>query len=153
MFSPDSSMHQPHLVVINLVDKSCISYYIVNPKSLFMSEHTKSCGNAIVLAILKYIRIFDAPILIDSPKHFISVCGKLNYLILYGLMCDIFEGRQFTTLNIDDLSRQVIISNLLPVKPPVTNKIGIDTTIKDKLLNTIENRRAFVKALIDDNLN
>ena len=153
MFSPDSNMHQPHLVVINLVDKSCISYYIVNPKSLFISEHTKSCGNALVLAILKYIRVFDAPFLIDSPNHFISVCGKLNYIILYGLICDIFEGRPFTTLNIDDLSRQIIISKLLPDKPTVNNKIGIDNTIRDKLFNTIENRRAFVKALISENLN
>ena len=58
MFSSDSNTHHPHLVVLNLVDKANITYYIINPKSLIISEQSKACSNALVLAILKFARIF-----------------------------------------------------------------------------------------------
>ena len=148
MFSSDSNIHHPHLVVLNLVDKSNITYFIINPKSLIISEKSKAASNALVLAILKFARIFDIPTLIDSPTHFVSASGRLNYLILYGLIRDIFEGRQFTTLDINELTRQVVISDLLPDKPIRVNIIDKVNRIQ---LN-IDERRTFINSIIAENL-
>ena len=64
------------------------------------------------------------------------------------MISDIFESREFTTLNINDLTRKVVISDLRPAKPIRVN--NIDKI--DRIQLNVDERRTFINNIIAENV-
>ena len=145
MFSSTNNVVYPHILIYN---KILNNYYIISPRSNTVHEQPRNCAQALIKLILKQIRIFDDVPLVDTPPHFVSVCGSYNYLILYGIIKGMFEGSDINSLNIPELVRHINMTNLIPLKPDNSSPQLLNEPLR-KTYKEIKLRREYVQELVN----